>query len=826
MAAASIGSNGNGAEGSGPSVAQVSSYLAGLLSAEKGSPAAVPKTGLSRQDAMAQLSWLNSQGSAVDMTAFQPLSLGLSGSGSGSGSGSSGSGLPLALERIKQMKIYLQGVIAAGSGSSGSSSSGSGSSLSVKDAKAQLAWLNSQGSTLNLYANLFAPPSNTMRGSGPSLADVKAYLQKIIDGSGSGSSGSKGSGSGSGSGSKGSGSGSKGSTPSNVTKITADQAFDNTDVPYPATTLKRPLGEITTLLDLTDRDLQENDQHPLTTELTWFTRDTQRRVLSFSPTLQEIPLRGPGAFGQRFSFDLGSILVGDIMLGTALQIHLDHWLDPQTQLLYQTGRLTYTQPTLAWEYANSLGTSIIQQAELEIDGKTVEIIDGDFINAFSILYPEYNTQLGVSYDHIGRTSIQRLISVARQPSLYPTENGILNCILPFFYMRNKLQDGLPMTAAREGIVKIHITLRPFAECVRQMRGFRDTCTSTPLDTSFGLVSKVSNWIYNPLTQSGAWDILPRTNLTYTSGTSVSNWTYNPGTLRGSWANPPTMNLTFGTSSTWSGTTWSTTAPTFDFTYLNPADGSTYSWSAAKVTWSPQAPTFQLNYGTNLLNSVVGDWSYASPTFRSVQLLTHGAIVQGNFRQRLLRQPFELMHREIQTFYFDEPLKYAVGKRSGNDTIRILLPLEANHPLEEIIWFVRRKGTSDNNGWTNYTSVLEREWNPAKAKQPLLQNAILQANGVTLCDADEQYYRQLIATAHRGGAAAYSAFLYGYPFARRPGEHQPSGSFNASRVNSLRLILDVKPPGGVLDANWEVKVFCNAINWLRFENGMANAMFED
>jgi hypothetical protein len=182
-----------------------------------------------------------------------------------------------------------------------------------------------------------------------------------------------------------------------------------------------------------------------------------------------------------------------------------------------------------------------------------------------------------------------------------------------------------------------------------------------------------------------------------------------------------------------------------------------------------------------------------------------------------------MHREVQTFYFEEPLKYSVGKRE--DVIRIQLPLEANHPVEEIIWFVRRRGVRDNNAWTNYSSILDAEWSSFEPA-PLLQNAILQANGVTLCDADEQYYRQHISTAHRGGILAYNNFIYGYSFSKNPGEHQPSGSFNASRVNSLRLTLDVKPPGGVLDANWEVKVFCIALNWLRFENGIANAMFED
>jgi hypothetical protein len=477
----------------------------------------------------------------------------------------------------------------------------------------------------------------------------------------------------------------------------------------------RPLGTTTTLLDLTNRDLQENDIFPLSTDTTWFARDTERRVLPFTPTVQEIPLRGPGAFGQRFSFDIGSLLVGDILLGTILQIRLDHWLDPQTQLLLQSNKITYDDPSTAWEYANSLGTAIIQQAELEIDGKTIETLDGDFINVFSILYGDYNKQFGVAYDHYGRIPRANLMAET-VPRLLPTEDGTLNCILPFFYMRCQRQDGLPMISVREGLVKIHITLRPFEECVRQIRGFRTTCESVPL---------------------------------------------------------------------------SITVP----------------FHRGTAAWSSKTPI-------------------APPPFKFIQLMTQGSIVNGPFRQRMLRAPFEIMHRELQTFYFEEPLKYAIGKRGDGDSIRIQLPLEANHPIEEIIWFVRRRGVRDNNAWTNYSSVLDAEWNARKAQQPLLQNAIIQANGITLCDAEEQYYRQLIANAHKGGMAAFSNFIYGYPFARTPGEHQPSGSMNASRLNSLRLILDVKPPGGVLDGNWEVKVFCIGLNWLRFENGLANPMFED
>ena len=501
---------------------------------------------------------------------------------------------------------------------------------------------------------------------------------------------------------------------SNVTPVPATTAM-NIETSRDDITIKpskQPLGTITTLLDLTNRDLQENDLFPLTTDTTWFTRDTERRVLAFTPSLQEIPLRGPGGFGQRFSFDLGSLVIGDILLGTVLQIRLRHWLDAQTQLLLDIGKVTYDVSGTAWEYANSLGTAIIREAELEIDGKTVEIIDGDFINVHNTLFYDYNEQFGIYYDHLGRLP-QAIMMNQQTPRLFPTEDATINCILPFFYMRCQRQDGLPMIAIKENTVKIHITLRPFEECVRQLRGYRDTCTTTPLNT-----------------------------------------------------------------------------------------------------------TIALRNGTQ---PYPVDTVISTPDFQFVQLLTQGAIVNGPLRQRMLRTPFEIMHREVQTFYFEEPLKYSVGKRA--DAVRIQLPLEANHPVEEIIWFVRRRGVRDNNAWTNYSSVLEAEWTPLSSP-PLLQNAILQANGVTLCDADEQYYRQHISAAHRGGIAAYNQFIYGYSFARNPGEHQPSGSFNASRVNSLRLTLDVAPPGGVLDGNWEVKVFCIALNWLRFENGLANAIFED
>ena len=65
--------------------------------------------------------------------------------------------------------------------------------------------------------------------------------------------------------------------------------------------MERVGGDITTLLDLTPRDRQDNDLFPLNTDQTWFTRDPDRRIIPSVPLIADFPFRGPATFGQRFT---------------------------------------------------------------------------------------------------------------------------------------------------------------------------------------------------------------------------------------------------------------------------------------------------------------------------------------------------------------------------------------------------------------------------------------------------------------------------------------------------------------------------------------------
>ena len=462
---------------------------------------------------------------------------------------------------------------------------------------------------------------------------------------------------------------------------------------------ERAGGDIVTLLDATPRDFQDNEYFPLSAEKTWWLPRNQK-LNPFTLSVQEFPFRGPTAFGQKFTFDVKSVGCGDLLLNTVLQIELGHWLDETTLLRLESGKYQITSDF--WAYARALGSVIVEKAELEIGDSTIETVDGDFLNVFFNIQ-DMNGQFGIRQDGLGYTPPTQL-----RP--FPTQDRTLYIPLPFFFNRIKLKEALPLLACKEGSVRIHVTLRPFHQCI-QSSAHRSCVTDTPLE----LESTLTN--------------------VFTSSTQ---------TIRAQ-------------------------------------------------------------------NTI--------PNFKRITLVTQAANTDGEMRQRILRTPFEILRRDVVTFSFEEPLKYATNKTSS-DTITVQLPLEVNHPMEEFFWFIRRKGTANQSEWTNYSAVLHKEEDPIyNPRVPLLKSASIQFNGVEIVNADEQFFRSHLAKKYNA-STAYKNFIYGYSFASQPG-HQPSGTLNASRLQTIRLTLNVAAPKDT----WEVKVFVTTLQWLRFQNGMANPMFQ-
>ena len=479
----------------------------------------------------------------------------------------------------------------------------------------------------------------------------------------------------------------------------------------------RPIGNSTTVIDIADRDEMDDDLFPLSATKSWFTRDVNRRTLNYSTTIQEFTPKGSAEFGGKLVFELGSVKSCDLLFSVSLQLRLSHWFPPSVLEKIQNETYTYNNPTNAWFYINSLGTSIIAKAEFLLEDQVLETVDGNFGNVFSLLFSDVNTQFGIGVDANGRVSIPQLI--AWPPNrVFPTSNGFISCILPFSFQRIRLRNGFPLVSCKEGTVRIAITLRPFYECVRIASGLRTSCEETPLGKSF----------------------------------------------------------------------------VFNITGSSP----------------PQTETIVA--------------STTIPQFQDARLVTYGVLLDGKLRTAALRAPFERLFREVQTFYFSEPKKYVVNVPQ-NGVVNLQLPIEVNGPCEEIVWFIRRKAVSLNNEWINYSNRIESEYNVIfKPLQSMLQYASIQLDGSPLIEAEGDYFRRDVAKRHKGGIVAYNNFVYGYCFATNPGFQNPSGWLNASRSNDVRIRLTIKPPGGSEDLEFEVTVYCISLNWVRFENGIANKVF--
>jgi hypothetical protein len=241
--------------------------------------------------------------------------------------------------------------------------------------------------------------------------------------------------------------------------------------------------------------------------------------------------------------------------------------------------------------------------------------------------------------------------------------------------------------------------------------------------------------------------------------------------------------------------------------------------------------------TNILTTTLN----CPPAFKDFRIITVCPLLTGNLREKYLHSPFEQMVKLVQTFNFEEPLKYIVSKPNPNaGSVEIQLPLELNHPVTELFWVFRRKATLVNNEWANFTPSIGLETNPEKEYPPWLDHATIRINGSELISADGNWFREHIASLHKGGLIAYNSYTYGYSFAKYPDEHQPSGTANMSRTTSVTLNLRVNQPisknlstlnspcifDPVTVGGWEVFVYAIHYNWLRFENGLCNRMFTD
>ena len=241
------------------------------------------------------------------------------------------------------------------------------------------------------------------------------------------------------------------------------------------------MTDIKRLVDLVDRGPEDDYFFPASANNTLF-----RRVWShYHNAVQEIVelgYLGHCAWGSRITVPLRAKESGDLLQWLCLRLKPRSWLGADLESKFQAGTWNYADVSAGWMWAGSLGSVAIAKVEWEIGDAVIEQWPGEWMDVWSRRSLDLGRGPVWDTDLYASVPAPLLRDTGREPwtAVSPTEDGYVYCWLPLTFLRRP-QTAFPLVAVGDHTeVKVHITLRPFADVVRRRAVARSGPTETPL----------------------------------------------------------------------------------------------------------------------------------------------------------------------------------------------------------------------------------------------------------------------------------------------------------------------------------------------------------
>ena len=135
-------------------------------------------------------------------------------------------------------------------------------------------------------------------------------------------------------------------------------------------------------------------------------------------------------------------------------------------------------------------------------------------------------------------------------------------------------------------------------------------------------------------------------------------------------------------------------------------------------------------------------------------------------------------------YLIEQLQYSPLNSIPNTAAVANIPLNFNHPIKELIWVVQQTRMTAGNELFNYSSL---QLNEPGRPYDLVLDAVIKFDGFDRFQTRDITYFRLVQP-WQYHTTVPDDFIYVYSFSLNPEDSQPSGSFNASRLDSLVLTM--------------------------------------
>jgi len=203
------------------------------------------------------------------------------------------------------------------------------------------------------------------------------------------------------------------------------------------------------------------------------------------------------------------------------------------------------------------------------------------------------------------------------------------------------------------------------------------------------------------------------------------------------------------------------------------------------------------------------------------------------RRRFVSGSHEYIIEQVQ---YTPP--YALTAQQNTATISI----DFNHPIKEFMFVVQRDEMINRNEWFNYSNLAIGEVTPL-AVQPylnstspsgrldLISSAKLQLDGYDRFMARGPQYFRLEQPYEHHTSTPVNSFIYNYSFALRPEDIQPTGTMNASRIDSIVWQIEMNTalsnpliPSWQQRGNCRIMVYGHNYNVFRVINGFGGLLF--
>jgi hypothetical protein len=191
-------------------------------------------------------------------------------------------------------------------------------------------------------------------------------------------------------------------------------------------------------------------------------------------------------------------------------------------------------------------------------------------------------------------------------------------------------------------------------------------------------------------------------------------------------------------------------------------------------------------------------------------------------------------------YLIEQVQYTplIGVTAAQAQVNI--QTDFNHPIKEFIFVARRDFMNQVHEFFNYSSLATNEPLPAsvqpylmpgQVRTDLIATALLQLDGYDRFQVRQAPYFRLIQPYDHHTTTPVQNFIYCYSFALRPEDIQPTGTMNASRIDSVNWQITMNQNLNAFDSvppttrgPCTIRIYAINYNVFRVVNGFGGVLF--